>query len=208
MEVSGESESVGVSRDTKTVGVEDSAMESGMGCRLGGVKENTPGRELASLPCRKKFHSQHGGGTLRTTEACRGSGSVGNRRQCGRSWIVQQQTLTAGQEGSTATISQEAEGADADKAAGQYMKQEAAQELLRRKGHHPLPISVGVIFPAERDLVVFEGDQAMVGDGDAMGVAAEIAEEVMGAAERWFGIDHPVLTEQGAQESAEGLLVL
>jgi hypothetical protein len=88
------------------------------------------------------------------------------------------------------------------------MKQEAAQEFLRRKGHHSLVISVGIIFPAKGDLVVFEGDQAMVGDGDAMGVAAEITEDVMGTAERWFGIHHPVLTEQGTQESAEGFLVL
>ena len=47
-------------------------------------------------------------------------------------------------------------------------------------------------------MVVLEGDEAMVGDGDAMGVAAEIAEDVMGAAEGWFGIDDPWLTEQGA----------
>jgi hypothetical protein len=87
------------------------------------------------------------------------------------------------------------------------MKQEAAQEFLRRKGHHSLVISVGIIL-AKGDLVVFEGDQAMIGDGDAMSVAAEITEDVMGTAERWFGIDHPVLTEQGTQESAEGFLIL
>jgi hypothetical protein len=67
---------------------------------------------------------------------------------------------------------------------------------------------VGIVFPAEGDLVVLEGDEAMVGDGDAMGVAAEIAEDVMGATEGWFNIDDPWLTEQGAQESAEGFLVL
>jgi hypothetical protein len=89
VEVSARSVSVGVSRDTKAVGVEDSAMESGMGCGLGRVKGSTPGNELASFPCRKKFHSQHGDGTFRTTEACRCSGSVGHGRQCRRSWIVQ-----------------------------------------------------------------------------------------------------------------------
>ena len=69
-------------------------------------------------------------------------------------------------------------------------------------------ISVGIIFPAEGDLIVGESDEAMVGDGDAMGIAGEIAEEVMGTAEGWFGIDDPWLTEQGAQKSAEGFLVL
>jgi hypothetical protein len=38
VELSARCVSVGVSRDTKAVGVEDSAMESGMGCGLGRVK--------------------------------------------------------------------------------------------------------------------------------------------------------------------------
>jgi hypothetical protein len=105
-------------------------------------------------------------------------------------------------------VGQEAEGADANKAAGQHMQQEAAQELWGFEGHHSLAIAVGVISPAEGDLMVGEGDQAMVGDGDAMSVAGEIAEDMMRAAERGFGIDDPVLTEQGTQESAEGFLVL
>ena len=87
------------------------------------------------------------------------------------------------------------------------MKQEATQELLGRQGHHSFLIAMGVVLPAESDLVVLEGDEAMVGDGHAMGVAAEIAEHVVGTAKRRFGIDDPVLTEQGAQKSAEGWLI-
>jgi hypothetical protein len=105
-------------------------------------------------------------------------------------------------------VGQEAEGADANKAAGQHMQQEAAQELCGFERHHSLVISVGIISPAEGDLIVGEGDQAMVGDGDAMRVAGEIAENMLGTAEGWFGIDDPWVTKQGAQESAEGLLVL
>jgi len=106
--------------------------------------------------------------------------------------------LTERQEGGAATVGQEAEGADAHKAAGQDMQQEAAQEFGGLEGHHSLVIAVGIISPAEGDLVVGEGDETMVGDGDAMSVAGEIAEEMMGTAEGWFGIDDPVLTEQGA----------
>jgi hypothetical protein len=90
-------------------------------------------------------------------------------------------------------VGQEAEGADANKAAGQHMQQEAAQELWRLDGHHSLVMAMGIISPAESDLVVGEGDQAMVGDGDAMGVAGEIAEDMMRAPERGFGIDDPEL---------------
>jgi hypothetical protein len=61
------------------------------------------------------------------------------------------------------------------------MQQETAQELFRGQGHLPLLISVGIILPAEGDLVVLERHQAVVGDGHAMGVACEIAEHMMRA---------------------------
>ena len=87
------------------------------------------------------------------------------------------------------------------------MQQKTSQELFRGQGHLPLLISVRIILPAEGDLVVVESDQAVVGDGHAMGVAGEIAEYMMGTAEGGLGVDDPVLTEQGAQEGAEGLFV-
>jgi len=54
---------------------------------------------------------------------------------------------------------------------------------------------VGIILPAETNLVMLEGHQAMV-DGHAMGVTGEITEPMMGTAERWLGVDDPVLREQ------------
>ena len=78
---------------------------------------------------------------------------------------------------------------------------------MRTERHHSLLISVGIIFPAETNLVMLEGHEAMVGDGHAMGVAGQIAEHMMGTAERWLGVDDPVLTEQGALERAKCFLV-
>ena len=66
---------------------------------------------------------------------------------------------------------------------------------------------MGIILPAESDLVMFESHEAVVGDGHAMGVAGEIAEHMMRTAEGGLGVDDPVLTEQWAQEGAKGLLV-
>jgi hypothetical protein len=68
-------------------------------------------------------------------------------------------------------------------------------------------MSVGIILPAESNLVMLESHEAMVGDGYAMGIAGEIAEYMVGTAEGRLGVDDPVLTEQGAQEGAEGLFV-
>jgi hypothetical protein len=67
---------------------------------------------------------------------------------------------------------------------------------------------VGIILPAKSNLVVLESDEAMVSDGDAMGIAAEIAEDMMGASKRRFGVDDPLLAVQGAQEGVESFLVL
>jgi len=54
---------------------------------------------------------------------------------------------------------------------------------------------MSVVFPAERDLTVLEGEQAMVGDGDAMGVAGQVMQNLFGPAEGWLGVDNPVLTK-------------
>jgi hypothetical protein len=44
----------------------------------------------------------------------------------------------------------------------------------------------------------------VVGDGNTMGVGAEISQGVLGAAEGTLGIDHPVLAEQGPQPRCKG----
>ena len=124
-----------------------------------------------------------------------------------RHGLVGEQALTEGEESGAPPIGQEPEGADADKAARQDVEQEAAQELLRTEGHHSLLITVGIILPTESSLVMLESYEPVVGDGHPMGVAGEIAEHMMRTAEGGLGVDDPVLTEQGAQEGAKGLLV-
>ncbi len=43
----------------------------------------------------------------------------------------------------------------------------------------------------------------MVGDGDAMGVARQVVENVFGAAKRWLGVNDPVLLAELPEEVAE-----
>ena len=45
----------------------------------------------------------------------------------------------------------------------------------------------------------------MVRDGHAMGVAAQVLEHILGTAEEWFGVDHPVFSEQLSQPGSEDL---
>src|SRR6266436_1469924 len=45
----------------------------------------------------------------------------------------------------------------------------------------------------------------MVGDGHAMGIAAQVVEHILGATEGWFGVDDPVFSEQRSQPGSEDL---
>ena len=45
----------------------------------------------------------------------------------------------------------------------------------------------------------------MIGDGDAVGVTAEITQGMLGTSEGRFAIDHPVMAEQLSEPSGEDL---
>src|SRR5215470_10246004 len=88
------------------------------------------------------------------------------------------------------------------------MQQEPSQEFVSRESHLPLLVAMGIVFPAERDLAVLEGDQAMIGDGDTMGVTGQVVEHIFGPAEGRFGVDDPVVTKQGAEQRTKLLSIL
>ena len=50
---------------------------------------------------------------------------------------------------------------------------------------------VAIVFPLERDLSALQGNKPFLGDGDAVGIAAEIGESLLRAAEGWFCINNP-----------------
>jgi hypothetical protein len=45
----------------------------------------------------------------------------------------------------------------------------------------------------------------MVGDSDAMGVAAQILEHILGTTEGGLAVDHPILSEEWPQPGGEDL---
>jgi hypothetical protein len=102
-------------------------------------------------------------------------------------------------------VGQKAEVSDTHEAGGKHVEQEAAQELLDRQSHQTLLVAVRGVSPAKGDLVALQGDQAVIGNRHAVGVAAEITENVFGATEGWFAVDHPVLPEQRAEKGRESL---
>jgi hypothetical protein len=51
--------------------------------------------------------------------------------------------------------------------------------------------SVGVVFPVEADMAVFQNAKPVVGDGDAMSVASQILEHAPGSTEGRLNVNDP-----------------
>ena len=60
-----------------------------------------------------------------------------------------------------------------------------------------------IVFPAKRDPIILERHQSMVGDGDAVRIAGEIVQNMLGTAEGWLGIDDPILLEELSEKLAK-----
>lgn len=85
------------------------------------------------------------------------------------------------------TVGHEAEVPDTVEAGRQDVEQEAAHELAGVEGHDLVASLAAVVLPAEADLAVGHADEPAVGDGDAVGVAPEIRQHLLGPAERALG---------------------
>ena len=117
-------------------------------------------------------------------------------------------SLTASSSRARATLSaqvargEQAVVADAVEALWQHVDEEAADELVGGERHALLAVAAldAVILPSEGDAVLVEGDQAAVGDGDAVGIARQIGQHGLWTAERTLGIDDPFgLARRGAR---------
>ncbi len=95
--------------------------------------------------------------------------------------------------------------ADAGESERQDMQQEAADELIGVQSHGLFAIAVGVIAPVKAHVLSVEINQAVVGDGNLVGVASEVGQHLCGAGERGFGIDHPVVGAECSFETGEGI---
>jgi hypothetical protein len=73
------------------------------------------------------------------------------------------------------------------------MLEEAAKKFFRGDGQGALSAAMGIVLPTKADRCLRDREQTVVGDGDPMRVASEIVEDMLGAAERRLGVDHPIL---------------
>ena len=86
------------------------------------------------------------------------------------------------------------------------MEHEAAQELFGGDRHLALLTAVSVVLPPEGNLAVGNGDETVIGDGDAMGISGQIVKYMLRPSEGAFCIDHPILAKERTKESMKGPL--
>ena len=142
------------------------------------------------------FDDEHGAAANRTAQLG-GDLGISCRVVCAK------QSTAAYEHTATPAVCEKAEVADADQALGQNVDQEAAQELIGGDRHDFLLAAVRIVFPAKRDSIILERHQSMVGDGDAVRIAGEIVQNMLGTAEGWLGIDDPVLVEEPSEKLAK-----
>jgi len=87
------------------------------------------------------------------------------------------------------------------------MLQEPSKELRAGESHRSLLVVIRIILPTESDFRFGDGDNPMVGNSNAMGIASQVLQDMVWPAKGWFRIHDPILPKQGAQESAEVGLV-
>ena len=95
--------------------------------------------------------------------------------------------------------------ADAVKASGQHMQQEAAHELCRRKCHRLVPGTSfdPVILPAEGHARFVHGHQPSIRDCHAVRITRYVSQHGLGTREWPLGIDHPLALPLRCQPTLE-----
>jgi hypothetical protein len=116
--------------------------------------------------------------------------------------LIKQNTAELKQQ-STFSVRQPAEVSNARKTLGQHVLQKPAEELGAGESHGALLVVIRIILPAEPDLRIGDGENPMVGDGDAMRIASQVLQNVVWTAKRRLRIHDPILLKQGSQEPAE-----
>src|ERR1700687_4638150 len=105
------------------------------------------------------------------------------------------------------SVGKEAVAANAMEAIRQHMEEEAANELGDRDSHDFALVIAAfpIVLPAEGDVGLVEIEQATVGDRNAMGVAGEIGQDLLGTGEGLLGIDNPFGCAQGRESGGKAL---
>ena len=127
-------------------------------------------------------------------------GLLGGRRNPG------QERTGLSDSGGAISVGEQAVVADFHEAQRQDVKAEAAQKLRQRESHRPDLALVGIVLVAEGDrpVLTVQSLQATVGDGDSMGVTAQIRQDGLRAGKGPFGVDDPIVATETPPPARKG----
>ena len=108
----------------------------------------------------------------------------------------------------TVAIAEETVIADPLKIAGWDMNEKSPDELLGADCHRLLLATATIVLPAEADFATVDVEDAVVGNGDAMRIAADIVEDLFWSRKGRLGVDDPIRLAERRQVPLEGALFL
>ena len=85
----------------------------------------------------------------------------------------------------------EAKVANADKAFGEHMEEEATDKLEGRQVDASVRSGLLIVPGPEGNRLAIKGEDPLVGDGRPVGVMAQVGEDMSGSTEGRFGVDNP-----------------
>ena len=103
-----------------------------------------------------------------------------------------------------AAVGEKAEASDSHETLGQDMEQEPARELSGLQGHAAVDCPPSMVLPTKGDATFFQAEESAIGDGDAMGVAGQVFEDLLGTPEGRFGVNSPFGATQLGPQSSPG----
>jgi len=83
------------------------------------------------------------------------------------------------------------------------VEQEPSDKFICLERHGLFTAIVCIISPEKRNIAIPVGEDAVIADGDPMGISAEVLENTFGATEWRFAIDDPLLFIELFPESFE-----
>ena len=101
------------------------------------------------------------------------------------------------------TVGEESVISDSRESAGQDMEKKTANEFRSIKSHDSLSIVLSIIPPTKGNRLVIHLDQAMIRDGDAMGVAGQVIEDLLRVSKWRLAINHPLVFPTFFQKPTE-----
>jgi len=85
-----------------------------------------------------------------------------------------------------------------------HVQHQPPQEFHGIERQSAQAVAMLVVLITEGHLAILQSDEPMVRNGDAVGIAGSIFEDVLRILERLFGVDHPLLVTQRGEEALPG----